>query len=55
MEARIAYLKDQRVLNYAAVTKLFNVKASILRRPVLCISTSRAAAHAKYHQLFNTA
>jgi transposase-like protein len=55
MEAAIAYLKDQDVLNYAAVAKLFDVKPTTLRRRFLGISTSRAAAHAEHHQLLNTA
>jgi hypothetical protein len=55
MEAAIAYLKDQDVLNYAAVAKLFDVKPTTLRMRFLGISTSRAAAHAEHYQLLNTA
>jgi hypothetical protein len=54
MEAAIAYLKDQDVLNYTAVSKLFNVKPTMLRRWFLGISTFRAAVYAEYHQLLNT-
>jgi hypothetical protein len=49
MEAAIAYLKDQDVLNYAAVFKLFDVKLIVLYRRFLGILIFKAAAYTKYY------
>jgi hypothetical protein len=49
MEAAIAYLKNQDVPNYAAVSKLFDIKPMMLRRRFLGILTSRASANRRGH------
>ena len=50
----VTYLKAQDVSNYVAVTKIYNVQSTTLRRRFLGLSTSRTTTSIKHHQLFNT-